>query len=71
MDTQKITQDLLATGLTQQALAARVPCSQATISTFIRGTRGRRPTLTIGLRLMELHRELCNESAWPTSRGGA
>lgn len=65
MDTKKITEELLATGLTQKALANRVPCSQAAISAFSRGNRGRRPTLAIGLRLMALHKELCAEVVPP------
>ena len=63
MDTKKITEELLATGLTQQALADKVPCSQSAINAFSRGNRGRRPTLTIGLRLLELHKELCGKAA--------
>ena len=63
MDTKKITEALLATGLTQQALAERVPCSQSAISKFSRGNRGSRLTLAIGLRLIELHKELCGKSA--------
>lgn len=71
MDTKKITEELLATGLTQKALADRVPCSQAAISAFSRGNRGRRPTLVIGLRLMALHMELCGKAATtpPTPSG--
>lgn len=68
MDTKKITEELLATGLTQQALASSVPCSQSAISKFLRGNRGRRPTFVIGQRLLELHRELCGNA--PTSGGG-
>ena len=61
MDTKKITEELLATGLTQQALADMVPCSQAAISAFSRGSRGRRTTLVMGLRLIALHKELCGK----------
>jgi transcriptional regulator with XRE-family HTH domain len=61
MDMKKITEELLASGLTQQALADKVPCSQAAINAFSRGKRGQRPTLTIGLRLMQLHSELCGK----------
>lgn len=70
MDTKKITEELLATGLTQKALANKVPCSQAAISAFSRGIRGRRPTLTIGLRLMALHNELCGMAGAPTPAPG-
>ncbi len=59
MDTQKITQDLLATNLTQQELADLVPCSQSLINAFLNGTRGSRVTKTIGDRLEELHAERC------------
>jgi len=57
MDIQKITADLIATGLTQEALAALVNCSQPTISAFLKGSRGSRPSLLIGNRLLELHHE--------------
>ena len=57
MDIQKITADLIATGLTQEALAALVKCSQPTISAFLKGSRGSRPSLLIGNRLLELHHE--------------
>lgn len=57
MDFQKITCELIATGLTQQQLADLVPCSQPTISAFLKGSRGARPSLKIGLRLLALHRE--------------
>jgi transcriptional regulator with XRE-family HTH domain len=59
MDTKKITNEMLATGITQQELADRVPCSQSTINAFASGKRGSRPTLVIGLRLLELHAEIC------------
>lgn len=57
MDIQKITAELIATGLTQQELAGLVPCSQPTISHFLKGSRGARPTMLIGSRLLDLHRE--------------
>lgn len=57
MDIQKITAELIATGLTQEALAALAKCSQPTISAFLKGSRGSRPSLTIGNRLLELHRD--------------
>ena len=66
MDTKKIVSELLATGLSQQALAEKIPCSQSTISAFGLGSRGRRPTLAIGLRLMQLHQELCEKPASPS-----
>lgn len=71
MDTKKITEELLATGLTQKALADIVPCSQAAISAFSRGIRGQRPTLTIGLRLMVLHQELCGTATPPAPSDGS
>jgi len=55
MDIQKITAELIATGLTQEALAALANCSQPTISAFLKGSRGSRPSLAIGKRLLELH----------------
>jgi len=57
MDFQKITSELIATGLTQQELAGLVPCSQPTISAFLRGNRGNSPSLKIGARLLDLHKE--------------
>ena len=60
MDTQKITRELLDTGLTQQELAALIPCSQSTIAAFRNGTRGAKPSFAIGSRLAELHRERCH-----------
>lgn len=61
MDIQKITCELLATGLTQQQLADKVPCSQSTVNAFAHGNRGSRPTLRIGMRFIELHAELCGD----------
>lgn len=57
MDMQKITSELIDTGLTQQELAVLVPCSQSTISAFLNGNRGSRPSLVIGHRLLQLHQE--------------
>lgn len=59
MDTQKITSDLLASGLTQQELADLVPCGQSTIAAYFAGTRGSRPSKQIGDRLEQLHAERC------------
>lgn len=59
MDIQKITRELLATGLTQQALADLVPCSQSTINSFLNGTRGKKPSFDTGARLLALHDERC------------
>ncbi|MCC6071440.1 hypothetical protein ACFSQU_18025 [Massilia sp. GCM10020059] len=60
MDTQKITSEILKTGLTEQELADLVPCSQSTINAFRNGKRGQRPSLAIGVRLLDLHRERCS-----------
>lgn len=60
MDTQKITSDLLASGLTQQELADLVPCGQSTIAAYLAGTRGSRPSKQIGDRLEALHAERCS-----------
>lgn len=59
MDTQKITQDLLATKLTQAELAELVPCSQSLINAFLNGKRGSRPSKAIGDRLEVLHAQRC------------
>ncbi len=58
MNTQTIVAELL-TNLTQQALADMVPCSQSAIASFLSGKRGKRPSLAIGMRLLELHSEHC------------
>lgn len=63
MDTQKITSDLLASGLTQQELADLVPCGQSTIAAYLAGTRGSRPSKQIGDRLEQLHADRCQEVA--------
>jgi len=65
MDTKKITSELLATGLTQQQLAALVPCGQSTIAAFMNGTRGSNPTFAIATRLLELHAERCGAKRTP------
>lgn len=59
MDTQKITSEILKTGLTEKELADLVPCSQSTINAFRNGKRGQRPSLAIGVRLLELHKQRC------------
>ena len=59
MDTQKITSDLIKSGLTQQQLADLVPCGQSTIAAYLAGTRGSRPSKLIGDRLEALHAERC------------
>lgn len=59
MDTQKITRELLETGLTQQELAALIPCSQPTIAAYANGKRGSKPSFNVASRLLELHRERC------------
>jgi predicted transcriptional regulator len=59
MDFQKITSELLGTGLTEQQLADLVPCSQPTINAFRHGKRGARPSMLIGTRLLELHKQRC------------
>lgn len=59
MDTQKITSDLIKSGLTQQQLADLVPCGQSTIAAYLSGTRGARPSKFIGDRLEQLHAERC------------
>jgi len=59
MDTQKITSDLIKSGLTQQQLADLVPCGQSTIAAYLAGTRGSRPSKFIGDRLEELHAQRC------------
>jgi len=63
MDTQKITSELLASGLTQQELAALVPCGQSTSAAYLSGARGARPSKQIGDRLEFLHAERCGPDA--------
>jgi transcriptional regulator with XRE-family HTH domain len=57
LDIKQIVSDLLATGLTQQQLADLAQCSQAAINAFLKGNRGLRPSLAIGQRLIDLHKE--------------
>lgn len=59
MDTQKITSELLASGLTQQELASMARCSQSLISALVRGERGARLSFEIGNRLINLHKRRC------------
>lgn len=59
MDIQQTVIELLATGMTQQQLADRVMCSQSLIAAFVNGTRGKQPSLNIGVRVIELHAEIC------------
>ncbi|MBR7747431.1 helix-turn-helix domain-containing protein [Undibacterium baiyunense] len=59
MDTQKITSELLASGLTQQELASMAKCSQSLISALLRGERGTRLSFEIGNRLIRLHKRRC------------
>lgn len=63
MDTQKITSDLIKSGLTQQQLADLVPCGQSTIAAYLKGTRGARPSKLIGDRLEQLHADRCEGPA--------
>lgn len=71
MDTQKITSDLIKSGLTQQQLADLVPCGQSTIAAYLAGTRGSRPSKFIGDRLEELHAERCAPATAPLMRRAA
>jgi predicted transcriptional regulator len=61
MDTQKITSELLATGLKQHELADLIPCSQSLISALLRGERGSRLSFQIGQRLLALHKRRCTK----------
>jgi predicted transcriptional regulator len=63
MDIQKSVSDLLGSGLSQQELANLVPCGQSTINAYAKGKRGKRPSLLIGQRILELHRERCSTEA--------
>lgn len=63
MNIKNTVSELLETGLTQQALADLVPCSQSLINAFFSGKRGSRPSHAIGNRLMELHAERCTKAA--------
>lgn len=68
MDIKQTVNDILASGLTQQELADLVPCSQATICAYANGDRGARPSLQIGLRLSELHKERCAQPSSSLSK---
>jgi transcriptional regulator with XRE-family HTH domain len=62
MDIQKSVSELLGTGLTQDELAGLVPCGQSTINAYFKGKRGKRPSLEIGQRIIELHRQRCQHA---------
>ncbi|MYM34900.1 helix-turn-helix domain-containing protein [Duganella sp. FT94W] len=59
--------ELRATGLTQQALADLVPCSQSTINAYENGNRATRPSFSIVSKLLELHAERCCAASAPTA----
>lgn len=58
MDIQTEINEILGTGITQEALAARLDCSQAAISAFKNGKRGKRPSRELGNRVAAVHAEL-------------
>lgn len=62
MNIQLIVSDLLKTVPSQQELADLVPCSQSAIAAFLKGKRGKiRPSMVIGMRLVELHKQRCKK----------
>lgn len=61
MDIKNLISELRSTGLTQQALADLVPCSQSTINAYENGNRSKRPAYDIVSRLMALHAERCGK----------
>ena len=63
MDAKTITSEILASGLTQQELAEKVPCSQSLISALIRGERGTRLSFQIGQSLLKIHKQRCKKKA--------
>tara|TARA_R110001599_G_scaffold171353_1_gene362409 strand:+ start:433508 stop:433729 length:222 start_codon:yes stop_codon:yes gene_type:complete len=63
MDTKKIVEELLATGLTQAQLAELVPCSQSLIAAFVGGSRGKQTSFVIVDRLQKLHAMRCDEQS--------
>jgi predicted transcriptional regulator len=63
MDTKKLVEELLATGLTQTQLAELVPCSQSLIAALVGGSRGKQTTFVIVDRLDKLHAERCVDKA--------
>lgn len=69
MNTQQITRELLGSGLTQQTLARLAGCSQSTISSFLSGKKGKRPSFAIVDRLLDLHRQRCGQKS--PQEGGA
>ena len=56
-NTQKITQEILATGMTQAELAKEVGCTQGLISAYVLGNRGKTPKYTTYARLLEIYAE--------------
>ena len=63
MNIQNVITELRATGLTQQALADLVPCSQSTINAYENGTRSKRPAFDIVSKLIALHAARCGAKA--------
>lgn len=57
MDWKKLTQDLIASGLTQVEIANRVGCSQPTIAQLASGAQ-RDVRWTYGEKLRSLHRKV-------------
>ncbi|WP_374727712.1 helix-turn-helix domain-containing protein [Herbaspirillum frisingense] len=62
MDTKHIVREILQSGLTQQQLAEMVPCGQSTISAYLKGARGIRPSMQIGMRLAAIFEQRCTSS---------
>lgn len=57
MDFQKIVKELLATGISQNAIAERCNVSQVYISYMAIGKRSN-PSFTVGNKLLEMHKEI-------------
>ena len=63
IDFQKITSEILETGITEAALAVDAQCSQPQINALKNGARGKRLSYDIAKRLVEIHRERCQHPA--------
>lgn len=61
MNTQKYTNDLLETGLTQKQLALMLGCSQGLVNAYSTGKKGKRPSYDMANKLISLHKKLCGK----------
>lgn len=59
MDMQIIVKDLLETGLSQTELSRLAGCAPHTITRYLSGDRGKRPSYALAAKLVSLHKARC------------